>query len=71
MITPRQKKIMQHALGLDRQKVPYRNRYFAGPGHDRYDDCIELCKVGYMEADVLIPDLFTVNDAGQRWLGVL
>lgn len=68
MITPRQKRIMQHALGLDNSKIAYRNRYFAGPDSENYSNCVELCRIGFMHHSEEIPDLFTVTDQGEHWL---
>ena len=38
-MTPRQKELARHALGLGNgQKKSYRNRFVAGPGHPDYND---------------------------------
>lgn len=47
-MTPTQKKLARHALGLDgTRKQSYRNRFFAGPGHDDFEDWCEMVLAGY------------------------
>lgn len=46
-MTPRQKELARHALGLDgRRQQSYRNRFFAGPGHDDYEDWVAMVLEG-------------------------
>jgi hypothetical protein len=38
-MTPRQRELARHALGLDgRRSQSYRNRFVAGPDHDDFED---------------------------------
>lgn len=38
-MTPRQIELARHALGLDgRRRRSYRNRFWAGPGHDDFEE---------------------------------
>lgn len=47
-MTPRQKELARHALGLDgTRKRSYRNRFFAGPGHDDFEDWCDMVLAGY------------------------
>lgn len=46
-MTPRQKELARHALGLDgRRKQSYRNRFWAGPGHDDFGEWQQMVKDG-------------------------
>lgn len=46
-MTPRHKKLARHALGLDgKLKQTYRNRFFAGPGHNDFDAWQEMVAEG-------------------------
>lgn len=46
-MTPRQKELARHALGLDgRRKQSYRNRFWAGPGHDDFEDWQAMVAAG-------------------------
>lgn len=46
-MTPRQKELARHALGLDgRRKQSYRNRFYAGPGHDDFSDWQRMVEDG-------------------------
>lgn len=54
-MTPRQKELARHALGLDgRRKQSYRNRFWAGPGHEDFEEWQELVAAGL--AFVRAPD---------------
>lgn len=47
-MTPRQKELARHALGLDgTRKQSYRNRFFAGPGHDDFEEWCAMVLDGY------------------------
>ncbi len=49
-MTSRQSELARHALGLDgRTKVSHRNRFFAGPGHNDYDQWTEMVRQGFAE----------------------
>lgn len=47
-MTPRQKELARHALGLkDGRTVSFRNSFHAGPGHADYDDWIAMRDAGH------------------------
>lgn len=47
-MTPKQIELARHALGLDgKRKQSYRNRFFAGPGHDDFEDWQEMVSAGF------------------------
>jgi hypothetical protein len=61
---------MRHALGLDRKRVSYRNRYFAAVETSDCDLWTELVAAGYA-ALVKVEGtlaLFTVTEAGREAL---
>ena len=65
-VTDRQRSIMEHALG---NKNHYRNYYCAGPGHDAFDDLLNLVDGGYMIKTCcsFVPDfIFIVTEKGKR-----
>ncbi len=46
-MTPTQRELARHALGLDgRRRQAYRNYFVASPGHDDFDDWKEMVKSG-------------------------
>lgn len=46
-MTPHQIELARHALGLDgRRRQSYRNRFWAGPGHDDFADWQEMVSSG-------------------------
>lgn len=46
-MTPRQRDLARHALGLDgARKAAYRNHFVAGSGHDDYEDWEEMVRAG-------------------------
>lgn len=47
-MTPRQRIILRHALGLTRESSPYRNHYVTGPGAEDFADCEALVAAGLM-----------------------
>ena len=54
-MTPRQKELARHALGLGgKQRQSYRNRFYAGPGHPDFNDWQDMVTGGL--AGVLKPD---------------
>lgn len=70
-MTPKQIELARHALGLDRRHTTsYRNRFVAGPGHDDYNDWMDLVATGLAEHwdASTIPfggcDLFWLTKAG-------
>ncbi len=57
-LTPRQIELARHALGLDgRRKQSYRNRFFAGSGHDDFDDWQEMVAAGAAKVRPPVPGL--------------
>lgn len=62
--------VLRHALGLDRTRVSYRNRYTAAPRSPHYLLCMGLVTRGLMERSVsdgtMVP--FRVTDAGRAVL---
>lgn len=48
MMTPRQKELARHALGLpNKMRMSYRNRFIAGVGHNDYEDWLAMVADGY------------------------
>lgn len=46
-MTPEQIELARHALGLpNKQRVSYRNRFIAGPGHSDYDNWMQMTADG-------------------------
>lgn len=41
-MTPYQTELARHALGLNRQRVSYRNYFVAGPGHVDYAQWMDM-----------------------------
>lgn len=73
IITPTQRAIMQHALGLQRNTREYRNHFVTGPGSDDYPDCRALVLAGLMrdhEASQITggDPWFSVTDEGRKAL---
>lgn len=70
-MTPTQRHILRHALGLDRGPVAYRNRFVTGPGSVDHPDCLALVAMGHMtrrDASTLCfggDDLFRVTEQGK------
>jgi hypothetical protein len=65
-ISPRQRHILRHALGLEQHGREYRNRYC--PGQDAEADCAALEALGLMESYELewIPGrTYAATDAGK------
>lgn len=53
-MTPAQRTIARHALGLDSPNakgMSYRNRYFASMGHPAWDDLHEMGKHGWINLE--------------------
>ena len=47
-MTPEQKKLARHALGLPNpKKTSYRNHFCAGPGHIDYAEWLKMVDAGY------------------------
>ncbi len=71
LLTDRELDILRHALGLDRARVSYRNRYSATPQSDTYPVCMGLVTRGLMERGAFHETMihFHVTDAGRQALG--
>lgn len=69
-MTPRQRIILRHALGLTRESSPYRNHYVTGPGSEYFADCESLVTAGLMRRYGTPPDYYTyvVTEAGREAL---
>lgn len=68
-MTPEQRKMARHALGLDGfRRRSYRNRYAAGLGSTHEDQWNELCRRGLAERgqDGIAIVGFCLTDAGAR-----
>jgi hypothetical protein len=72
-MTPRQKELARHALGLpNNQRTSYRNRFVAGPGHSDYADWMAMVEAGLATRrdGKRIPfggsDLFYLTEEGAR-----
>lgn len=63
--TLRERGLLRHALGLDRPniKIPYRNYFAAGPGHEDYEVLQGLVAKGLMSSNIY-NDTFYVTRAG-------
>lgn len=48
VLTERERAILEHALGLDRVRVSYRNHYTAGCGSTDMQECLSLVAKGLM-----------------------
>ena len=66
-ITDHERHILQHALGLDRARVSYRNGYSATPQTDTYPVLMSLVNRGLMERGAYHETMvrFHVTDAGK------
>ncbi len=70
-MTPKQRDIMKHALGVGRgNKTGWRNHFVTGPGSDDYADCEALVEAGMMMKRNGGPlsggdPVYRVTDAGQ------
>lgn len=54
MVTPEQRKIARHALGLDNPDAKgksYRNRYYASRGHSAWTDLHVMVGAGWMNLE--------------------
>lgn len=69
-MTPRQIELARHALGLRPARlISHRNHFVAGPGHDDYDDWMQMVAAGKAirrESKVLTPGdvMFHLTRAG-------
>lgn len=50
-MTPSQRKMVRHALGLDAGTVSYRNRYFVSADSPAEDEWNDLCRRGLAERE--------------------
>ena len=53
-MTPEQRELARHALGLDNPKAgrtSYRNRFFAGRGHPAWDALHDMVGAGWMNLE--------------------
>lgn len=70
VITEREREILEHALGLDRCREAYRNRYTAARGSEDLLVCVALVGKGllveFAASDGLVT--FHVTDAGRAAL---
>ena len=69
-MTPKQREIMKHALGVGRGSPGWRNHFVTGPGSDDYADCEALVAAGLMTKRSGGPlsggdPVYRVTDAGQ------
>lgn len=73
-ISKREKKIMEHSLGLNYRKKPNRNYFFIYAGHESENDLEKLVEKGFMNKrkDKLSDDgiVYRITDAGKAVLGV-
>jgi hypothetical protein len=70
-MTPRQKELARHALGLpNKQKQSYRNYFSAGPRHPDYRDWMQMVEGGMAKVADPIPyatrDTFWLVQKGAR-----
>ena len=66
-MTPRQKEILEHALGLNYRKKSYRNRFATAPDCDHWNDVQALVGAGLMREGRTLPGgliYFYVTPAG-------
>ena len=68
--TAKQVDVLRHALGLGRERTPYRNHFVTGPGSDDFDDCRALVAAGLMKEYRSSPlsggnPIFAVTAAGR------
>lgn len=73
-MTPLQREIMEHALGLGRGIAPFRNHFVTGPGSDDYEACEALVAAGLMLKRNGSPlsggePIYFVTDAGKAAIG--
>ncbi len=70
--TDRELEIIKHSLGLNREKIEYRNYFNTGIGSDDFDDCENLYKnklMNRLEKSKLFPGYFyIVTDLGKESL---
>ena len=66
-VTDQERDILRHALGLDRTRISYRNRYSVTPQADTYPVCMGLVARGLMERGAFHETMiyFHVTDAGK------
>lgn len=67
-ITTTDMAVLKHALGLDRNKKPYRNHFAAAHDTDDYEACERLVVAGLMTKgnDLGYGDLFHATKAGEK-----
>jgi hypothetical protein len=71
-MTPTQRELARHALGLpNKMRMSYRNRFVAGHDHEDYHDWCEMCAAGWAERRGPInsyggDDLFWLTESGAR-----
>ena len=71
-ITESQKRKMEHTLGLDYRKKPFRNRYVTDFGFKNNDELIELVDMGLMGRNKFHEQgyFYWVTEEGAKFLGV-
>lgn len=72
-MTPEQREVMRHALGLTRGSREYRNHFVTGPGSTDYPHCEALVQAGLMrryEGHALSggDPIYSVTEAGRAAL---
>ena len=75
MISDRERGCLQHALGLDRNRNPFRNHFFAEPGSPDDEVFAAMAKRGLARlttkppAGQLAANMWRVTEAGARAVG--
>lgn len=72
-ITPEQRDVMRHALGLDSRRPEWRNHFVTGPGSTDYPHCEALVTAGLMDRHEGSPlsggdPVYSVTEAGRAAL---
>ena len=72
-MSPRERELARHALGLpNKMRISYRNRFVAGPGHEDYNDWMQMVADGNAAVRIgsTLPyggdSLFWLTEAGAR-----
>ena len=72
-ITPEERDLLEHTVGTYQAENPYRNHYFAGPGHHAIVILQSLCQKGMMRERITSlsdNNLFYATDAGFQAIGL-
>lgn len=62
-VSPEQKRLMKHALGVTEQRKPYRNRFATYLGGDAFANWADLCHKGLAEH-------YDTSESGMMFFGV-